>query len=85
MKKRFAVPALAAFLMVPAVWAQTGAAPAAAAPVRWCMMGRSQLHRGRETSGGGIQPQFAPRQTGASNLQKQMEDIQTRLRRASPL
>src|SRR5580693_6588040 len=34
MKMRFAVPALAAFLMVPAMWAQTGGASAAAAAGR---------------------------------------------------
>jgi len=83
MKKRFAVPALAAFLMVPAVWAQTGAAPAAAAPSKVgvidVQVAITSTAEGKQAAAE-LQSQFAPRQTELSNLQKQMEDIQTRLR-----
>jgi outer membrane protein len=83
MKKRFAVPALAAFLMVPAVWAQTGAAPAAAAVSKVgvidVQVAITSTAEGKQAAAE-LQSQFAPRQSELANLQKQMEDIQTRLR-----
>jgi outer membrane protein len=83
MKKRFAVPALAAFLMVPAVWAQSGAAPAAAAVSKVgvidVQVAITSTAEGKQAAAE-LQSQFAPRQSELSNLQKQMEDIQTRLR-----
>jgi outer membrane protein len=83
MKMRFAVPALAAFLMVPAVWAQTGGAPAAAVAgkvgVIDVQVAITSTAEGKQAAAE-LQSQFAPRQTELSNMQKQMEDIQTRLR-----
>ena len=83
MKKRFAVPALAAFLMVPAVWAQKGAAPAAAAVSKVgvidVQVAITSTAEGKQAAAE-LQSQFAPRQSELANLQKQMEDIQTRLR-----
>ncbi|MFZ3215164.1 MAG: OmpH family outer membrane protein [Candidatus Acidiferrales bacterium] len=83
MKIRFAVPALAAILMVPAMWAQTGgaAAPAASAKVGVIdvQVAITSTAEGKQAAAE-LQSQFAPRQTELSNMQKQMEDIQTRLR-----
>jgi outer membrane protein len=83
MKIRFAVPALAALLMVPAVWAQTGGASAAAASGKVSVIdvqvAISSTAEGKQAAAE-LQSQFAPRQTELGNLQKQMEDIQTRLR-----
>lgn len=83
MKMRFAVPALAAFLMVPATWAQTGgaSAPATAGKVGVIdvQVAITSTAEGKQAAAE-LQSQFAPRQTELSNMQKQMEDIQTRLR-----
>lgn len=82
MKIRLAVPALAAFLMVPAVWAQTGgAAPAGAEKVGVIdvQVAITSTSEGKQAAAE-LQSQFAPRQTELTNMQKQMEDIQTRMR-----
>jgi outer membrane protein len=83
MKMRFAVPALAAFLMVPATWAQTGGASAVAAASKVgvidVQVAITSTAEGKQAAAE-LQSQFAPRQTELSNMQKQMEDIQTRLR-----
>jgi outer membrane protein len=80
MKIRLAVPALAAFLMVPAVWAQ-GSAPAAATKVGVIdvQVAITSTSEGKQAAAE-LQSKFAPRQTELGNLQKQLEDIQTRLR-----
>ncbi len=82
MKIRLAVPALAAFLMVPAVWAQTGGAAAAGAEkvgVIDVQVAITSTSEGKQAAAE-LQSQFAPRQTDLTNMQKQMEDIQTRMR-----
>jgi outer membrane protein len=83
MKIRFAVPALAALLLVPAVWAQAGGASVAAASgkvgVIDVQVAITSTAEGKQAASE-LQSQFAPRQTELSNMQKQMEDIQTRLR-----
>jgi outer membrane protein len=82
MKIRLAVPALAAFLMVPAVWAQTGAAAAAGVEkvgVIDVQVAITSTSEGKQAAAE-LQSQFAPRQTELTNMQKQMEDIQTRMR-----
>src|SRR3984957_17467348 len=83
MKIRFAVPALAAMLLVPAVWAQTGGASVAAASSKVgvidVQVAITSTAEGKQAAEE-LQSQFAPRQTELSNMQKQMEDIQTRLR-----
>jgi outer membrane protein len=80
MKIRLAVPALAAFLMVPAVWAQ-GSAPAGATKVGVIdvQVAITSTSEGKQAAAE-LQSKFAPRQTELGNLQKQLEDIQTRLR-----
>jgi outer membrane protein len=82
MKMRLAVPALAAIIMVPAAWAQTGGA-AAAAPgkvgVIDVQVAITSTAEGKQAAAE-LQSQFAPRQTELTNMQKQMEDIQTRMR-----
>ncbi len=82
MKIRLAVPVLAAFLMVPAVWAQTGGAAAAGAEkvgVIDVQVAITSTSEGKQAAAE-LQSQFAPRQTELTNMQKQMEDIQTRMR-----
>lgn len=82
MKIRLAVPALAAFLMVPAVWAQTGGAAAAGVEkvgVIDVQVAITSTSEGKQAAAE-LQSQFAPRQTELTNMQKQMEDIQTRMR-----
>ena len=81
MKIRLAVPALAAVLMAPAaMWAQAGAAaPAAKIGVIDVQVAITSTAEGKQAAAE-LQSQFAPRQTELTNMQKQMEDIQTRLR-----
>jgi outer membrane protein len=81
MKIRLAVPALAAFLMVPAVWAQTGGAAAGAVKVGVIdvQVAITSTSEGKQAAAE-LQSQFAPRQTELTNMQKQMEDVQTRMR-----
>jgi len=79
MKIRLAIPALAALLMVPAVWGQ-------AAPVK---IGVLNITAAITSTGEGkqaaaeLQTQFAPRYSELQNLQKQIEDLQTRARTTS--
>lgn len=87
MKIRYVIPALAALLAVPAVWGQTSTASmrAADAPVaakigtinmQVAITGTSE---GKQAAAE-LQSQFAPRETELSNMQKQIEDLQTRMR-----
>ena len=79
MKIRLAIPALAAFLMVPAVWAQGGAAAPSKCGSYRCSSRDYETSEGKQAAAE-LQIEFAPRQTESSNLQKQLEDVQTRLR-----
>lgn len=84
MKMRFAIPALVAVLMAPAVmWAQAGgaAAPASATKIGVIdvQVAITSTAEGKQAAAE-LQSQFAPRQTELTNMQKQMEDVQTRLR-----
>ncbi|MGA7625540.1 MAG: OmpH family outer membrane protein [Candidatus Acidiferrales bacterium] len=83
MKMRLAAPALAAIMMVPAAWAQTGGAAAAATGVKVgvidVQVAITSTAEGKQAAAE-LQSQFAPRQTELTNMQKQMEDIQTRMR-----
>src|ERR1700678_1086617 len=84
MKIRFGIPALAALLMLPTVWAQSNGAAASPAKV-----GVISVQAAIQSSAEGkqaaaeLQSQFAPRQTELDNLRKQIEDLQTRLRTTS--
>src|SRR3984957_256956 len=84
MKMQLAIPALAAILMAPAaMWAQAGgaAAPASAGKIGVIdvQVAITSTAEGKQAATE-LQSQFAPRQTELTNMQKQMEDIQTRLR-----
>src|SRR5271170_7941633 len=82
MKMRFAVPALAAFLMVPAMWAQTGGASVAAASSKVgvidVQVAITSTAEGKQAAAE-LQSQFTPRQTDLQNMQKQIDDIRSRL------
>jgi outer membrane protein len=72
---------VALFVPTGMVWAQ-GSSPAAAAPTKIATMNiRNAIAgtaEGKEASAE-LQSQFAPKQTEMQNMQKQIEDIQTRL------
>jgi outer membrane protein len=73
---------LVVFLSVAGAWAQGGAAPAAGAPVKIAALDvRGAIVSTAEGKEAAIelQSKFAPRQTDLQNMQKQIEDIQSRL------
>ena len=80
MKIRLAVPALAMFLAMPAVWAQ-GAASAAPAKVGVInvQVAITSTAEGKQAAAE-LQSKFAPRQTELETMRKDMDDLQTRLR-----
>jgi len=85
MKIRLAVPALAAFLMMPAVWAQSsnaGAAPATPQSkigVINVQVAITSTAEGKQAAAE-LQSQFAPRQSELDKMRKQIDERQTRLR-----
>ncbi|HXZ13890.1 MAG TPA: OmpH family outer membrane protein [Candidatus Sulfotelmatobacter sp.] len=85
MKIRYAIPALAAILVVPATWAQSSSAPPAA-PASPSKVGTINVQVAITSTAEGkqaaaeLQSQFSPRQTELDNLRKEIEDLQTRLR-----
>jgi outer membrane protein len=80
MKIRLVVPALAALLMVPAAWGQSSAAAAPAKiGVLNIQVAITSTGEGKQASAE-LQTQFAPRIAELQNLQKQIEDLQTRAR-----
>src|SRR5271170_679399 len=82
MKIRFGIPAMAALLMLPAVWAQSNGAAAAKVGVISVSAAIQSTAEGKQAAAE-LQSQFAPRQTELDNLRKQIEDLQTRLRTTS--
>jgi outer membrane protein len=80
MKIRTAVPALAVVLFAPVLWAQSSGTPA---PVKIGVINVqaaiTNTAEGKQASAE-LQSQFAPRQAELQNLQKQIEDLQTRMR-----
>jgi outer membrane protein len=80
MKMRFAVPALAVFLMMPSVWAQSGgaAAPAKVGVIN-VQVAITSTAEGKQAAAE-LQSKFAPRQTELDNMRKELDDLQTRLR-----
>jgi outer membrane protein len=83
MKIRFGIPALAALLLVPGVWAQSsGVTPTAKVGVISVQVAIQSTAEGKQAANE-LQSQFAPRQTELDNLRKQIEDLQTRLRTTS--
>lgn len=88
MKIRYAATAFGALLLLPAAWAQTGSAgstarPAAEPPLKVAVVNSqiviSNTGDGKQAAAE-IQTQFAPRQAELENLNKQIEDLRTRLR-----
>ena len=82
MKIRFGIPAMAALLMLPAVWAQSNGAAAVKVGVISVQAAIQSTAEGKQAAAE-LQSQFAPRQTELDNLRKQIEDLQTRLRTTS--
>jgi outer membrane protein len=80
MKIRFGIPAMAALLLVPGVYAQSSAAPKVG--VISVQVAIQSTAEGKQAANE-LQSKFAPRQTELDNLRKQIEDLQTRLRTTS--
>jgi outer membrane protein len=83
MRNYFAVAALAATLAVPAVWARTAsAAQADPVPTKIGVLNMeiaiTSTQEGKQAASE-LVAKFAPRQTELQNLQKQIQDIDTRL------
>src|SRR3984885_139302 len=81
MKIRFGIPAMAALLFMPTVWAQSNAATAKVGVIS-VQIAIQSTSEGKQ-SAAELQSRFAPRQTELDNLRKQIEDLQTRLRTTS--
>jgi outer membrane protein len=85
MRMRYATSTLAALLLVPAAWAQTGGATHAedAAPSKVAVINVqvaiTSTAEGKQASAE-LQSQFAPRNSELENMRKQIEDLQNRLR-----
>ena len=82
MKIRFGIPAMAALLLVPGVYAQSSGAAAPKVGVISVQVAIQSTAEGKQAANE-LQSRFAPRQTELDNLRKQIEDLQTRLRTAS--
>jgi outer membrane protein len=81
MKIRAVVPFVAALLMTPAVWAQAsgaGAAASAKVGVINIQAAIASTAEGKQAAAE-LQSQFAPRSTELQNLQKQIEELRSRL------
>jgi outer membrane protein len=85
MKTHLAAVALAATLAVPVVWGQTGAvshADPAVAPLKVGVLNMevaiTSTQEGKQAASD-LNTKFAPRQTELQNIQKQLQDISTRL------
>ncbi len=81
MKMRLAVSALAVFLTIPAIWAQSSGAPGAPSKVGVInvQVAITSTAEGKQAAAE-LQSKFAPRQTDLDNMRKQLDDLQTRLR-----
>ena len=83
MKMRLAVPVLAVFFAISGAHAQATAAHAAEGASKIGVVNMSEIIAGTaegKQAAAELQSQFAPRQNELQNLQKQVEDDQTRLR-----
>lgn len=78
MKIRTVVPILAAILMTPAAWAQAAAQAPSKVGVINVQAAIASTAEGKQ-AGAELQSRFAPRTTELQNLQKQIEDLRTRL------
>ena len=82
MRNHLAVAALAAAMIVPSAWAQTGTRSSDPAPSRVGVLNMqvaiTSTAEGKQDANE-LNAKFAPRQQEIQNLQKQIQDIQTRL------
>ncbi len=78
MKIRTAIPVLAALLVTPVVWGQSSGAAAQKIGVINIQAAIAGTSEGKQAAAE-LQSEFAPRQTELANLQKQIEDVRTRL------
>jgi outer membrane protein len=78
MKMRLATTILAASLAVPAVWAQAGGAAPSKVGVLNMEVAITSTEEGKQAANE-LTAKFAPRQTELQNIQKQIQDITTRL------
>jgi outer membrane protein len=78
MKIRAVVPVLAALLITPALWAQASAPASSKIGVINIQAAIASTTEGKQAAAE-LQSQFAPRSTELQNLQKQIEDLRTRL------
>jgi outer membrane protein len=78
MKIRLATTILAASLAVPAAWAQAGGAAPAKVGVLNMEVAITSTEEGKQAANE-LMAKFAPRQTEIQNIQKQIQDINTRL------
>jgi len=79
MKIQAVVPVIAALLMTPAVWAQAAAPAAGKVGVINIQAAIASTAEGKQAAAE-LQSQFTPRMNELQNLQKQIEDLQTRAR-----
>lgn len=86
MRNHLAIAALAAAMIVPAAWAQTGAKTSDPTPgkigVLSMQVAITSTVEGKQDSSE-LNAKFAPRQQELQNIQKQIQDIQTRLQTGS--
>lgn len=86
MRNHLAIAALAAAMIVPAAWAQTGAQTSDPTPgkigVLSMQVAITSTAEGKQDSSE-LNAKFAPRQQELQNIQKQIQDIQTRLQTGS--
>jgi outer membrane protein len=86
MKIRFAAAAFAALMILPASWAQAGAAAPSDGGTKVgvlnVQLAIASTAEGKQDAAQ-LQAQFAPRQTELETLSKQIDDIRNRLRTAS--
>src|SRR5271154_2825094 len=78
MKIRAVVPIFAALLMTPAVWAQAAAPVTTKVGVINVQAAIASTAEGKQAAAE-LQSQFAPRTTELQNMQKQIEDLRSRL------
>jgi outer membrane protein len=80
MKIRLALPALATLCLIPATWAQSGAAAAGAPKIAVLnvQVAITSTSEGKQAAAE-LQSQFSPRQTELQNMQRQIDDIRSRL------
>ncbi|HUJ30623.1 MAG TPA: OmpH family outer membrane protein [Candidatus Acidoferrum sp.] len=86
MKIRLAIAVLAAAISSPAIWAQAGAAGRADQPLKVGVINMTAAITGTaegKQAANELTSKFAPRQTELQNLQKQIQDISSRLQTTS--